>query len=267
MPHAAGLHYEFHGPEAAPLVILSSGLGGSAGYWAPNLAALAADHRILAYDHRGTGRSERALPRAELPDAGMTDDLIDLMDALKIPSAHMIGHAAGAMIALELASRAPDRVRSIVAINGWAKADPHFLRCFAARLAILHGAGTEAFLRAQPIFLYPANWISAHTDDLEMELPHHLATFPGAAITERRIGALAAFDLTRTADRITAPVQVLVSEDDMLVPSDAGRRLMALLPNAELASLPWGGHAVNITDPAGFADAVLPFLARHSQEP
>jgi aminoacrylate hydrolase len=154
-----------------------------------------------------------------------------------------------------------------VAINGWAKADPHFLRCFAARLAILHGAGTDAFLRAQPIFLYPANWISAHTDDLERELPHQLATFPGGAITERRIGALATFDFTRTADRITAPVQVLVSEDDMLVPSDAGRRLAALLPNAELVSLQWGGHAVNITDPQGFADAVLPFLARHSQEP
>ncbi|PZU11594.1 pyrimidine utilization protein D [Sphingomonas sp.] len=267
MPYAAGLHYELHGPEGAPPVILSSGLGGSASYWAPNLAALSADHRILAYDHRGTGRSERALPHADLPDAGMVGDVIDLMDSLDIPAAHIIGHAAGAMIAMDLAARAPDRVRSIVTINGWAKADPHFLRCFAARLAILRGAGTEAFLRAQPIFLYPANWISAHTDELEMELPHQIASFPGAEIVERRIAALAAFDITPVADRIMAPVQVIVSEDDMLVPSDAGRRLAALLPRAELASLQWGGHAVNITDPQGFAQAVLPFLARQTQEP
>lgn len=261
------LHHEWHGPEGAPVVILSSGLGGSASYWAPNLPDLARDYRILAYDHRGTGRSGRALPRADLPDAGMTDDLIELMDALDIPSAHIIGHAAGAMIALELAHRKPARVRSIVAINGWAKADPHFLRCFAARLALLRCCGAEPFLRAQPIFLYPANWISAHSDALEAELPHQIAAFPGADIVERRIGAIAAFDITRVADRITAPVQVLVSEDDMLVPSDAGRRLAALLPKGELATLPWGGHAVNVTDPAGFAAAVLPFLARHPQEP
>jgi aminoacrylate hydrolase len=264
MPLATDLHYEWHGPEGAPIVILSSGLGGSASYWEPNLPALAADYRVLAYDHRGTGRSERALPLADLPDAGMTDDLIGLMDALDIPSAHIIGHAAGAEIALELAHRAPARVRSIIAVNGWAKADPHFLRCFAARLALLRGAGTEAYLRAQPIFLYPANWISANADEVDSELVHQLVTFPGGDIVERRIGALAAFDFTRVAARITAPVLVLVSEDDMLVPSDAGRRLAKLLPNSTIASLPWGGHAVNITDPEGFAGAILPFLARHS---
>ncbi|QJU56913.1 pyrimidine utilization protein D [Sphingomonas sp. AP4-R1] len=261
------LHHEWHGPEGAPVLILSSGLGGSTSYWAPNLPALTPHYRILAYDHRGTGRSERALPRADLPDAGMTDDLLQLMDETGTPSATIIGHAAGAMIAMALAARAPERVTGIVAINGWAKPDPHFLRCFAARLAILHGAGPEAFLRAQPIFLFPANWISAHTRELEAELPHQIAAFPGAAIVERRIAALAAFDITPVADRITAPVQVLVSEDDMLVPSDAGRRLAALLPNAELAALPWGGHAVNVTDPEGFAAAILPFLARVSQEP
>ncbi|MDO6416594.1 pyrimidine utilization protein D [Sphingomonas sp. BIUV-7] len=266
MPDANGLHYEFHGPEGAPVVILSSGLGGSASYWAPNLPALTADYRVLAYDHRGTGRSERALPYAQEPDVGMTDDLLTLMDALALPSAHIIGHAAGAMIGLSLAARAPERVRSVVAINGWATADPHFLRCFAARMAILRGAGPEAFLRAQPIFLYPANWISAHSDDLERELPHQLAAFPGADVVERRIAALAAFDLSRIAGSIAAPVLVLVSEDDMLVPSDAGRRLAALLPNAKLASLAWGGHAVNITDPEGFAGAILPFLARQTLE-
>ncbi len=62
MPHAAGLYYEMHGPEDGAPLILSPGLGGSADYWAPNLAAFAEAHRVILYDHRGTGRSERARP-------------------------------------------------------------------------------------------------------------------------------------------------------------------------------------------------------------
>ena len=59
---ATGLWYEFRGPENGRIVILSPGMGGSASYWEPNLAALTEQYRVLLYDHRGTGRSDRALP-------------------------------------------------------------------------------------------------------------------------------------------------------------------------------------------------------------
>ena len=62
MPELAGLFYEEHGPPDGPPLLLSPGLGGSGAYWAPNLAALAERHREILYDHRGTGRSDRALP-------------------------------------------------------------------------------------------------------------------------------------------------------------------------------------------------------------
>lgn len=254
----AGLYYETHGPDDGAPLILSSGLGGSAGYWAPNLAALAAEHRVITYDHRGTGRSDRALP-AEFSVDDLADDMLALMDALGIERASIVGHAAGGVAALALAAKAPARVERLVIVNGWAAADPHFLRCFAARLALLRHAGAEAFLRAQPIFLYPANWLSAHSDDLDAELPHQLAGFPGAATMETRIAALAAFRLDDPA-AVAARALVLVAEDDMLVPSDAGRRLAALLPDAALATMDWGGHACNVTDAAGFDSLVLAFL-------
>ena len=258
MAEAAGLYYETHGPEDGPPLILSSGLGGSASYWTPNLAALAADHRVVAYDHRGTGRSDRTLP-GQVSVGDLADDMLALMDALGIERASIVGHAAGGVAALALAAKAPARVERLVIVNGWAQADPHFLRCFAARLALLRHAGTEAFLRAQPIFLYPANWLSAHSDDLDAELPHQLAGFPGAATMEKRIAALAAFRLDDPA-AVTARALVLVTEDDMLVPSDAGRRLAAMLPDAALATMDWGGHACNVTDAAGFDSLVLAFL-------
>ena len=259
MAEAAGLYYELHGPEDAPRLILSSGLGGSASYWAPNLPALAEHFRVLVYDHRGTGRSDRALPDTVTVD-DFADDILALMDAVGWPRAHIVGHAAGGVTGLALALKAPDRLDRLVVVNGWAKADPHFLRCFEARLNLLRHSGVEAFLRAQPIFLFPADWISAHTADLDAELPHQIGGFPGAETMEKRIAALAAFDVVGQLASLTTEVLTLVAEDDMLVPAAAGARLNAALPRNRIATMRRGGHACNVTDPDTFNRLVLDFL-------
>lgn len=260
MPHAAGLWYEWHGPDDGEVLILSSGLGGSAGYWAPNLDALAARYRVLLYDHRGTGRSDRALPDTVTVE-DFAADILALMDALGIPRASVMGHAAGGVAALALALAAPERIDKLVVVNGWASPDPHFLRCFDARLALLRNSGPEAYLRAQPIFLYPANWISAHNDALEAELPVQLEHFPGTATLEKRIAALAAFDISARLRDIHRPVLVLAADDDMLVPSNAGVALANGLPIAGFCRAEHGGHAVNIVDPDAFNSFVLAWLA------
>ncbi|MDY7522881.1 pyrimidine utilization protein D [Sphingomonas sp. 10B4] len=260
MAEAAGLYYEIHGREDAPPLMLSSGLGGSAHYWAPNIAALSERYRVIAYDHRGTGRSDRALPDAVTVD-DLAADMLALLDALAIPRATIVGHAAGGVAALALALMAPDRVDKLVVVNGWASPDPHFLRCFAARLALLRGSGPEAYLRAQPLFLYPPNWISANDAPLEAELPEQLAQFPGAATMEKRIAALAAFDVSERLRDIHRPVLVVVSDDDMLVPSNAGVALANGLPIAGFCRAEHGGHAVNVVDPDAFNSFVLAWLA------
>jgi aminoacrylate hydrolase len=260
LAEAAGLYYETHGPEDAPPLILSSGLGGSAQYWAPNIAALSARHRVIAYDHRGTGRSDRALPETVTVD-DLARDLLALMDALDLPRATIVGHAAGGVAGLALALLAPDRIDKLVVVNGWASPDPHFLRCFAARLALLRNSGPEAYLRAQPLFLYPPNWISANDALLEAELPEQLAHFPGAATMEKRIAALGRFDIADRLRDIHRPVLVVVSDDDMLVPSNAGVALANGLPIAGFCRAEHGGHAVNVVDPDAFNTFVLAWLA------
>ena len=259
MPFAAGLYYELHGPVGAPPLILSSGLGGSASYWKPNIPALAEHFRVIAYDHRGTGRSDRGLPDVVTVDA-FADDILALMDALHISRPHVVGHAAGGVAGLALALKASERLGKLVVVNGWARADPHFLRCFEARLNLLRNSGVEAFLRAQPIFLYPANWISAQTASLDAEMAQQLAGFPGISTMEKRIAALAGFDVSGKIAGLGERTCVLIAEDDMLVPATAGRLLAQELGGAVLHSMSTGGHACNVTDPAAFNHLVLDFL-------
>ncbi|KTE30415.1 MULTISPECIES: pyrimidine utilization protein D [unclassified Sphingopyxis] len=261
MAEAAGLYYEIHGAEDAPPLILSSGLGGSANYWAPNIAALAEHFRVIAYDHRGTGRSDRALPDiVTLADLGA--DMIALMDALGVSAANVCGHAIGGMAAIEAARAAPERVDRIAIINGWASLDPQTARCFDVRLTLLRTAGAAAYLEAQPLFLFPPDWLSERDADLRAEAAMQLEHWPGDATMEKRIAAARMFDCRNWAGDIAAPVLLYCASDDLLVPSFNSTRLQALIPQAQGVERGWGGHAVNITDAAAVSADLIDFFRR-----
>jgi len=251
----SGLWYEFHGPEDGQVVILSPGMGGSARYWDPNLPALSAAHRVLLYDHRGTGRSDRTLPDEVTIDA-MAEDVVALIAELGVQSPNFIGHALGGLIGLDLAARG--MLGRLVVINGWADLDPHFARCFDIRLGILHSQGPEAYARAQPLFLYPATWISENLARLDEEAAHQVAHFPPVATLEKRIAAARAFVLPAG---VTGPVLLVSAADDMLVPVTSSRKLADLLADhAVYVETSRGGHACNVTDPDTFNTLVLDFL-------
>jgi aminoacrylate hydrolase len=254
-----GLHFEAHGPAGGPPVILSAGLGGTGGYWRPNLAALAAGHRVILYDQRGTGRSDRALPSA-LQVEDMADDVVALMDGLGLERAHFVGHAAGGLIGLALAVRAPERLASLVAVNAWSRLDPHFARCFEARLALLRDSGPRAYLRAQPIFLYPATWSSEHRNALDVELEEQLAHFQGSGNLEKRAAALQAFHLDDRLEEISTPILAVAAKDDVLVPWTCTPAYADRIASATTRLLDWGGHACNVTGPDAFNALVLEFL-------
>jgi aminoacrylate hydrolase len=256
-----GLYYEVHGDPAAEraTVILSAGLGGSGAFWAPQMDALLSRFRVVLYDHRGTGRSVRTLP-APYAVANMGDDIVSVMDALGLERAHVVGHAAGGNAGLALALDHPGRIDRLVVVNGWSRPDPHIKRCFDTRLALLNNTGIAAYVHAQPLFLYPADWLSANHARLEAEEPHHIHGFPDPDVMRARIRALLDFDIDADLERITCSVLVSASADDMLVPLACSRRLAERLPNAVLDIAPWGGHGFTVTAPEAFNDTVVKFL-------
>jgi aminoacrylate hydrolase len=258
-----GLAVTLHGPADGVPVVLSAGLGGHGAYWKPQAASLAArNFRVILYDHRGTGASDRAPLPSPYSSRNLAQDIARILDGLGIVSAHVVGHAAGAVAGLELALRHPDKVLSVVAVNGWAVADRHFKRCFEIRTEIYEAGGPRAYLRAQPLFLFPAEWISDHLDELDEQAAHHADGFQDEATLKVRIGALAGFDISRELGGIRGPVLVIGSEDDMLVPFHCSRDLAAGLPDATLVAMPRGGHAVNITEAAAFDSHLIGFLEK-----
>lgn len=257
---SGGLYFEVHrGPIGAAPVVMSAGLGGSGQFWEPQMAALTQRFTVILYDHRGTGRSARALTQPHSVDA-MADDMVEVLDALDLERAHVVGHAAGGLAGLALALNHPRRLDRLCVVNGWSRPDPHIARCFEVRISLLNHSGPAAYVRAQAIFLYPADWISQNTPRLEAEEPHMIAGFPARETMLARIQALLDFDIDDRLPEIAAPVLVSAAADDMLVPATCGRRLAERLPNATLDMTPWGGHAFTVTAPDRFNWSLSAFL-------
>ncbi len=257
-----GLAVTEYGPEDAPPIIMSAGLGGHGAYWKPQVDAFAQHYRVVLYDHRGTGESDRDIP-GDYTVGHMADDIRRLLDGLGYDAAHVVGHAAGAIAGLELARTAPERLLTLTAVNGWAVADPYFKRCFEIRAEIYKTQGVEGYLKAQPIFLYPAEYIAGNMEDIDAHNALRVKDFQAGPTLLARIEALGKFDIVSALKDIHVPILVLSSADDMLVPARSSRLLSDALPNVMPVEMPWGGHAVNVTAARIFNDHLLSFLIAH----
>jgi len=258
------MYYKVLGKNAASAdtLVLSSGLGGVHGFWQPQLEMLAEHFRVVVYDQFGTGGSQGVVPAGYRME-DMADELAGLLNQLDIRRCHVVGHALGGIIGLHLALRYPALLQSLVVVNGWAKLDCQTRRCFEVRQNLLLNSGVDAFVQAQPLFLYPADWLSAHHDLLEEERQHQVAHFQGMENLLHRLQALMASDLTEQLGNIIAPVLALSSKDDLLVPWHRSASLAAALPQGEHQHIQYGGHAMSVTDSETFNPILLTWLKNH----
>ncbi|EEV6488489.1 pyrimidine utilization protein D [Escherichia coli] len=226
----------------APVVVLISGLGGSGSYWLPQLAVLEQEYQVVCYDQRGTGNN---------PDTLAEDYSI----------AQMAAELHQALVGMQLALDYPASVTVLISVNGWLRINAHTRRCFQVRERLLYSGGAQAWVEAQPLFLYPADWMAARAPRLEAEDALALAHFQGKNNLLRRLNALKRADFSHHADRIRCPVQIICASDDLLVPSACSSELHAALPDSQKMVMPYGGHACNVTDPETFNALLLNGLA------
>jgi len=250
------------GRDQAPrTVVLVQGLGLSSRFWFDLPERLGADARIAArvvtLDNRGTGRSDK--PRGPYRMARLADDVVAVLDALRIASADVVGISLGGMIAQHVALRHPDRVSGLVLL-ATSPGLPH------ARLAsprILAALVSLAFSprgkpsQALPMLLLPktqhhrvhelfAGWAEAARED-SPELGPFFAQLTAASLhsTGFRLG------------KLRVPTVVVTGAEDVLIPPRNSEILAQKIAGAVLEVIPDVGHAIPMLDADVVARALL----------
>lgn len=262
MPKAAVAGGQIHYEEAGsgPPVLFVSGLGGSARSWQPQIAAFSKHFRVITYDQRGTGASDR-LQRVFSLDQ-MAEEAIGLLDALGIEKAHLVGMSTGGAIGQTLAVVHPERLGRMILCSTWTHCDPWFRRMFEARRRLYLEAGSELHGRFHPIWLYPPDWVNAHDEEIEADQQRALASAPPVEVSVGRIDALLAFDRRADLGRIRTPTLILVATNDAITPPHYAEALAQAIPGSRLHVFQGGGHAFTKTRAAEFNRLALDFLQK-----
>jgi 3-oxoadipate enol-lactonase len=104
------IYYESHG-DGEPLLLIM-GYGSYSGHWAPLIPYLSPEYRVISFDNRGTGQSDK--PDIPYTIKMMADDASGLLDAIGVDAAHVFGVSMGGMIAQEFALNYPSKLKSLI---------------------------------------------------------------------------------------------------------------------------------------------------------
>lgn len=252
------VYYEMAG-EGQPLVLLHAGIADSR-MWDEQFTVFAQQYHVIRYDLRGYGQSEA-------PNKAFRahEELVQLLQQLKITRAHIVGISYGGKIALDFALAYPAMVEKLVlvapSISG-AAPSPEVLRFTEEEEAALEAGdldrATELNLqmwvdgpRREPGTVKP----EVRERVREMQLHAFKTVFPEEAI-ERDLEPPALARL----DEVQAPTLVIVGDYDIQPKLEQARLLEAQIPGVRLIVIEGVAHMVNMEKPAVFNSAVLDFL-------
>jgi pimeloyl-ACP methyl ester carboxylesterase len=251
-----------HG-EGEPLLLIT-GFAALMDYWGlPFINMLSSGFRVIVFDNRGMGGSERGTAPFSIEQ--FAKDSADILDALSIESAHVLGWSMGSFITQELALNYPDKVNKIVLYAtscGGAEAQmpsPEVTR----RLFDTTGTPEEMTQRALDL-MFPSSWLKENpvfakgfTSSPMKVYVQHMETI------REQVKAIISWGGTysRLKD-LKKETLLLTGTEDYIVPLSNSEMMRGLLPDASLEQIEGGGHGMIYQFPEKIAQVVMNFLGQ-----
>ena len=256
--NGAGLHYAAHGGGLETVVFIHGLMLASESYEA-QVEALKDQYRVITFDLRGQGQSEKTKDRLDLDS--LAEDAVALIEKLTAERVHLVAFSMGTFVAMRVAARRPDLVRSLCLIGPSADAEEpenmpkyrrliRFVRLFGPRLVasrlmmILFG---DTYLNAPEVELQRRRWRR-----VVERLPRTLHRAAAASAHRQAI--------TGELGRIVAPTLIVSGTQDRPISPARALAVHAGIAGSRFLAFENTGHAVMIERAEAFNEALIAFL-------
>ena len=257
------LYYEMHG-EGDPLLLIM-GLRRNTEWWYRQIPALSKHFRVIAFDNRGAGRSDK--PPEEYSIRLFADDTARLLENLGIERAHVLGVSMGGYIAQELAINYPDRVKSLV-LGCTSCGGSRTILMSAERMEKFtsnEGLTNEQILRKDMDIYFSERFIEENPEKIDEFVEISLRYYQPPDAFERQFAACLKHDTANRLGKLDVPVLIMTGDEDPLVPSANSQILKELIAGSELIYYPGCRHCFFIEEDDLFNQRVAEFFHSSSE--
>jgi pimeloyl-ACP methyl ester carboxylesterase len=256
------LHCREWGQSSARPVVLLHGGSAHAHWWDLFADSIADHYHVYALDLRGHGDSQHASPPAYRID-DYARDLSTFMELLGLPSATLVGHSLGAMIATAYAGTAPRRVQGLVVVDSALKVTPADVR-YMARLQRF----PQPMYRSRDDALRRLRLLPMHTT-ADASILRHVAAYGLRQVADGRwtlkfdreaMAQDGPVDLTPHLQRLRCPILFVRGAHSTLLTEAGLAALLRVARHAQAVELPDAHHHVMLDNPTAFERAIRNFL-------
>jgi len=246
------------------ICVLIGGLTRDHTIWRKVIPLLSDKFRVLVFDNRDTGQSFRASKPYDMND--LAQDLIDLLNYLKIPSAHLIGHSMGGFIAIHLASKQPKLVNSLILCSTSAKQEPKAKEYVKQRIDFINqqkqkGSASTANpddIRNAMKALYTKDFLKNKQKVEEILTFETSNPYPQEAESFKR-QAIACMNYNAKCilkSMASIPAHIITGDEDDFYPPSVAQALANHFNSAPVHIIKSASHMIQIETPLAFANVI-----------
>ncbi len=253
--NGASLRFDLSGSGSKTIVLMHEA-GGCLDSYDEVLPILGSSYRVLRYDQRGFGFSEKA---RDLSFDGVVADLASLLDALSIREPIVLaGCAMGADYSVGFASQYPERVERLMLASPTMGNNAARSAQSLERAALVEREGIRASMATSHDRSYPEHLRALDRDRFRRYQSRWVCNTPASFTAQARM--MASVDLTPAYARIIAPTLIVGAKHDGLRSTELARRVAAAIRDARYVEADTG-HFMNVQTPELFAEVLGEFVA------
>ena len=251
----ATINYDVAGK--GPTVVFIHGWAHNISVWDDQVPAFKSRYQVVRYDSRGFGRSTGYADESAEPQ-----DLLLLLEALRVKRAYIVGHSRGGSVALRFASAYPSHVAGLVLYGAFPEgfpAPPDVGQMFGSLPAIAKQNGLDSV--GKLVLASPIAWVPPGRNDVIDRYRRLWASYSGKDLLDPHAesGRVPAVTIPQLAN-IRVPTLVIVGDHEAPFIAAVADTLAQRIPGAKKVVIPNAGHGAHFAQPASFNSALMDFI-------